>query len=369
MKIKVRFSLHFIIGLLLWILSMGLTIMLTIEVIFPIISFKEGDKGYDALVLMAFLLNITACSTFFAWYFGSPLWFIMTWIQQLTQGKYIDPPQKEKAFTKKGTLRKHYQLYKEVIFNIFSLSEHLKQAEQDREKIEEIKKDWIAGISHDLKTPLTYITGYSSLLLNQDYSWTENEKLIYIKEIAQKGEQIESLIEDLTLSFQMNHIKTSLPITLRRENIVEFTKSLIADIGNDPRAFEYNLSFECPEPFIEISFDVRLMYRVLQNLLTNALLHNPPGTNIHVLLKKQASTVTISISDDGIGMDQHTLDNIFQKYYRGTSTEMGTGLGMGIVKNLIHGHGGQIKITSEVSKGTTIHVTLPHQESEKQLIL
>lgn len=364
MKIKYRFSFHFIFGLLLWILSMGLTIMITIEVIFPLLGVVESNKRYDFFVLIAFLFNITICSIIFAWYFGSPLWFMMSWIQQLTEGKYEIPTDKYKVFTKKEKLRNPYRLYDEVIENIYSLSQHLQKAERERVKLEEAKKDWISGISHDLKTPLTYITGYSALLLNEEYKWTEEEKISYIKEIAQKGNHIETLIHDLSLAFQMNNIQSPLPLTLSRENIVEFIKGMIVNVGNEPRAYQHNLSFYSNETMIKLDFDERLMYRALQNLLMNAILHNPPGTNIQVkVVKEKDQFITITISDDGVGMDQETIDNLFNKYYRGTTTqssEFGTGLGMSIVKNLILAHHGHIKVESKISKGTSIHITLPY---------
>ncbi|MGP7816117.1 sensor histidine kinase [Niallia sp. 01092] len=364
MKIKFRFSAHFIIGLFIWIIGMGLTAMFTIDVIFPSIGVIEENKGYDLLVLMVFLLNITLCSMLFAWYFGSPLWFMMSWIQLLTQGKYEAPFNKSKIYTRKGKLRKPYRLYEEVIINIHSLAEHLKQAEQERMKMEELKKDWMAGISHDLKTPLTYITGYSALLLNKEYVWTEEEKNTFIKTIAQKGEHMEALIQDLNLSFQINSVQSPLPLNLSKTNIVEFIQNLIADIGNDPKAFEYNLSFHSDEKIIKSEFDAQLMYRALQNLLINAIIHNPSGTSIHVeIVNEKDRFVTITISDDGVGMDQDTIDNLFKKYYRGTATnssDLGTGLGMAIVKNLILAHGGHIKVNSELSLGTKINITLPH---------
>lgn len=359
MKIKIRFSLHFIIGVFLWLLTMGLTIMLTIEIIFPFIGLTEENKGYDLIVLIVFLLNISLCSILFAWYFGSPLWFMMSWIQQLTQGKYEPPSSKNNVYTKKNKLRQRYKLYEEVIINIHSLAEHLKKAENERIKLEELKKDWMAGISHDLKTPLTYIVGYSTLLLNEEYSWTEEEKKNFAQEILHKGHHMESLIQDLNLSFQ----QSSIPLNKRECDLVEFTKNLIADIGNDPKSFHYNLSFHSDKKTLKLLFDARLMYRSLQNLMMNAILHNPDGTSIHVsIIHKEESAVQIIISDDGIGMDQDTVENLFNKYYRGTTTnssEFGTGLGMAITKSFIVAHGGHINVESQVSKGTTITIYLP----------
>ena len=106
------------------------------------------------------------------------------------------------------------------------------------------------------------------------------------------------------------------------------------------------------------------MHRALQNLIMNAIIHNPEGTNIHIKIEKEKEHfVSITISDDGVGMNQVIVENLFNKYYRGTTTNVskfGTGLGMAIVKNLIHAHGGHIKVESEESVGTTIQIILPY---------
>ncbi|OEH94432.1 sensor histidine kinase [Bacillus solimangrovi] len=360
---KLRFSLYFIVGLILWLLSLGIVFMFTIDVIFPIIDLKENDRWYDLIVILIFLLNILLCSLLYALYFGGPLWFMLSWIQQLTYGKYEPPYTKWNVYTKKNKLRLRYKLYEEVIVNIHSLAEHLKRAEIDRQKLDESKRDWMAGISHDLKTPLTYITGYSALLLNEEYSWTEEEKTSFINEISHKSHHIDALIQDLNLSFKMNNSDSPIPLNKSQGNIIEFTKKLIADVGNDPRSFNYYLSFQSKENNIEIAFDEHLIYRALQNLIMNAILHNPEGTSVKVsVINNGEEFIEIVISDDGVGMDQYTIDNLFKKYYRGTTTnssEFGTGLGMAIVKSLILAHGGEINVESEVSKGTSLTVRLP----------
>lgn len=335
--------------------------MLTIDILFPLMGIHDGNEYYDFIVILVFLFHITVSCGIFSWYLGGPLLFVMSWISRLSQGEY-DPPRN--IFNRRGKLKSSYKLYREVIFNIQSLSTSLKKAEKERTKLEEAKKDWIAGISHDLKTPLTYITGYSTLLLNETYSWSNEEKESFLHEIHNKCQHLENLVQDLNYSIQINNYPTSLvPLQLQKANIVEFMKNLLADTWNDPHAQSYNLEFHFVKEYIPISFDKRLLYRALQNLLMNAILHNPPATNVHVTLSmKNEHFISITIADNGVGMDQETLNNLFQKYYRGTTTnspEYGTGLGMAIVKNLILAHGGHITVESEVSKGTTFCIQLP----------
>lgn len=366
MKMIVRFSIHFVAGILAWMLSMGIIMMLAVDLFFPFAGITEDNRYYDFYVLLLFLIDIIGWGIVFSWYFGGPLWFILSWISNLSQEIYEPPYSKSKVYKRNDKLKRPYRLFEEVIANIHCLSNSLKLAKQDRDKLEEAKKDWLAGISHDLKTPLTYVTGYSALLLNEEYTWSEEEKRAFIMEIHNKGRHMEELIQDLNLSLQMNNSQTPLPISLHKLNIVEFMREVMADTANDPRAMPYELSFHSEEDCIEINADDKLLYRAMQNLIMNAIVHNPAGTSIDIALTRENHRwVRISISDNGIGMDQDTLDQLFTKYYHGPtsgSSRFGTGLGMAIVKSLILAHGGHLTVESELSNGTTFHIMLPLEE-------
>ncbi|WP_342435464.1 ATP-binding protein [Paenibacillus sp. FSL L8-0436] len=153
--------------------------------------------------------------------------------------------------------------------------------------------------------------------------------------------------------------------------LIGFLQRLIADVGNDPRAVSYLLSLDAEIESLELVADEKVLYRALQNVLMNAVLHNPEGTAIHVTVRREGEeSANIMISDNGTGMDEDTLNNLFQKYYRGakgSSHKLGTGLGMAIVKNLILAHGGFLTVDSEVSKGTTFHIRLPVRVHEKSI--
>ncbi|GAA0133851.1 hypothetical protein YSY43_06910 [Paenibacillus sp. YSY-4.3] len=365
MNIKLRFSIHFIIGLFTWMVGMGFVVMLIVDGILPRLGLYEGMAGYDSILLILFAVSIIVSSLIFSWYFSNPIWFIISWISRLSRGHYQEPAVSHKIYTKRDKLKRPYRLYSEIITNIHELSIHLRKSQQEREKLEQLKKDWIAGISHDLKTPLTYISGYSALLLSEEYSWSEEEKISFMQEILKKSKHMETLIQDFNLSLQLQETKSQIPLRLEEGNLVEFLKSLLADTWNDPDLQEYDLSFHCDEDSILFSFDRRLLYRAIQNLLINAVMHNPPGTAISVQLTYvQNQFIKITIEDNGVGMDRHTLENLFKKYYRGESAvsptaRYGMGLGMSIVKDLILAHGGHISVDSIVAKGTSFYITIP----------
>ncbi len=102
--------------------------------------------------------------------------------------------------------------------------------------------------------------------------------------------------------------------------------------------------------------------RIIENLLVNAVKHNNETTNVIVKLSQNENSFTLSISDNGKGMDDKTKELLFERYYRGTNTEesnIGTGLGLAITKQLVHAHNGTISIDSELGKGTTIILVFP----------
>ncbi|MUG43628.1 sensor histidine kinase [Paenibacillus woosongensis] len=365
MNIKLRFSIHFIAGLFAWILSMGIVVMLIIDGILPMLGLYEEMPGYDLILLVLFAVSIIVSSLIFSWYFSRPIWLIISWISRLSQGTYQEPADSDKMYTKRNKLKRPYRLFREIITNIYELSDQLRKSQQEREKLEQLKKDWIAGISHDLKTPLTYISGYSALLLNEEYSWSEEEKQSFMQEILKKSKHMEALIQDFNLSLQLQETKAQIPLRLEEANLVEFLKSLLADTWNDPDLQEYDLSFHCEEDSIPFSFDRRLLYRAIQNLLINAVMHNPPGTAISVQLTNvQNQFIKVTIEDNGVGMDRATIGNLFKKYYRGgtldsSSAHHSMGLGLSIVKDLILAHRGHISVNSIPAKGTTFDITIP----------
>ncbi len=362
MRINTRFTLHLAMGIILWMLLSGICIVIGLEGILPLFKRSVSESYQSLLVAWIFGFSTIVCIAVFGWYFGGPLGFIMSWIYQLSQENYKQPVGLSKIYTRKGKLRMRYMLYQEVLQHLQSLSGKLKAAETEREKVEQAKQEWIAGISHDLKTPLTYITGYSTLLLNDQYNWSKEEARSFIQEIADKGKHMEELIQDLSLVIQFNTTEGQLPLHKTKQDIVDFTKRIVATISNNPQANDYILHFKTDTSVINTDFDTKFMQRILQNILMNAVIHNPPNTDIYTQIFDRTEHVEIHIVDNGIGMSQHMMENIFQQYYRGTTTESsseGTGLGMAIVSKLVQAHNGTISVQSEPSNGTTFIVTLP----------
>ncbi|MFD3258147.1 sensor histidine kinase [Paenibacillus lentus] len=362
MRIKTRFTIHLALGLVLWLLGTGILIVILLEGLLPLLGIPISMDHEGLIVGGIFGASALLCIALFGWYFGGPIGFIMAWIHQLSQDNYKQPDNMSKIYTRKGKLRMRYRLYQEVLQHLQSLGTILQANDVERTQIEQAKQEWIAGISHDLKTPLTYIKGYSTLLLNEQYEWSKEEAISFIREMDGKGKHMEELIHDLSLVTQLNRADGSLPLQKTNQDIVEFTKRVVADISNNPQATNYLLHFEADPPAIHVDFDEKYMQRILQNIMMNSIIHNPEHIDIYVQIADDGEHAAIRVMDNGIGMPAHTVENLFQQYYRGTTTESssdGTGLGMAIVYKLVQAHDGTITVESEPSLGTTFTILLP----------
>ncbi|MEW5594414.1 HAMP domain-containing sensor histidine kinase [Peribacillus frigoritolerans] len=320
-------------------------------------------KSMLIIFIVLFFLLLTG-SFWYARKFGVPLITLMKWIQNLGSGLYeqpLDIHQRPIMLNKKGKLKRQYRLYKDLITTLVQLSETLHQNETQRRKMTQTREEWISGLSHDLKTPLASISGYAQMLESENYSWTEKETREFALIIAEKSGYMMELLEDLTLTYRLRN--QALPIVKEEVDIIEFIRRTMIHFINDPANNDMKFVFQPKNETAIASIDTKWFQRIIDNLIANAIHYNPTGTTITVSISPiEQHLLIITIEDDGIGMDNETLDRLFQRYYRGTNTSdsgRGTGLGMAITKQLVHLHGGSINVKSSPQRGTTVRIILP----------
>ncbi len=354
MKLRLRFSCFFIGGLLCFIVYMGLFIGLLLEYVFPVFGL---DSSGDDLVsfFIVFFLPFISGGVFLGLYFVNPMLFMMSLIAKLSAGNYDLSEADDRLYTQKGKLKKRYSLYREVITDLYNLALALEEAETQRKKLEEAKENWIQGISHDLKTPLSYVVGYSALLTNANYDWSQKEIQSFSKEIYSKGKYIEDLIGDLRLSLHLENTKAKIPLAQETFDLISFLQELIADITNMPNAENYNLDFHTSVDKLFIMADKKLLRRAFQNLLINAIYHNPVQTQISVRVNNpQDELVCIDFYDNGTGLSEKVIEE-----FCGTKTIFSPGHGLDIVKSIIEAHNGKVSVESELNKGSQFHIYIP----------
>lgn len=312
------------------------------------------------ILLVTFLISFWT-----SFRYGSPLFIFSNWLNRMGDGNYkevLTAQEKKKVYRKNGKLKRRYKLYKEVFQAFDEMAEKLDASRKEREQLEKSREEWVAGISHDLRTPLTTMEGYGRLLGNREYDWSKQELQEIGYTITEKSDYMVDLIEDFTLSFRLKNDASSLTFNL--VNINEYMEQVLEKFHNDV-AFKDNLVvYEPIYPDRKIEVNERLFERMIDNLMYNAWKHNPPETTVKVEVahSEEEQALEIRITDNGMGMDEETQKHLFTRYYRGTNTEErneGTGLGMSIALQIAKLHQGGISVQTEKGRGTMVIVVLP----------
>lgn len=249
-------------------------------------------------------------------------------------------------------------LYRSVFSSLNRLTNTLKSSLIERQKTKEQRETWISNMSHDLKTPLSVIKGYSEVLADPAYESSKDEIRSYSSTILEKSIYMENMIEELRLNEKLMH--NGVQLDKKKENITRLIKNIVIDILNHPDYSGKDIDFHSDDKDLNLFFDENLMRRSIENLIYNAIVHNDSQTKVKIKISEVDEHVLIEINDDGRGMNVEDLDKLFNRYYRGTNTKdyKGSGLGMSIAKEVIEAHGGEIKVRSEVNKGTQIKIKL-----------
>ncbi|PEB52182.1 two-component sensor histidine kinase [Bacillus pseudomycoides] len=323
---------------------------------------KKLFTGFGLIFLIVFVY-LVILSIWYGRKFGKPLLHTMRWLKNIASGKYEEPVSKKgKAvrFRRSGKEKWSFRLFKDVTNALEHLSITLKKNESMRKVIQQTREEWITGLTHDLKTPLSSIYGYSLLLESRQYNWTDSDIQEFGHVMKEKSQYMTTLIDDLSLTYQLkNNALPTQPVTME---INQFVQKVLLQFINNPTLQNQNIEFVPSSNKIYYAIEEKWFQRIIENLLANAVKHNNETTKVIVKLAQNTNSFTLSISDNGKGMDEKTKDLLFERYYRGTNTEennAGTGLGLAITKQLVLAHKGTISIESELGKGTTIIIIFP----------
>ncbi|WPC43443.1 HAMP domain-containing sensor histidine kinase [Clostridium sp. JS66] len=359
-KIVLRILIVFIILLFCFFISFIVITLMFISVKYNTPMFKsvKANTFQFCSVLALFFIFLYM----FIYIIAKPVNNMFRWLRLLSDESYKEEDKTELLEIRNLVKANKwpYILYKELIFQINSLTEILLENEVQHKLLEENRRQWIAGITHDLKTPLAYIRGYSSMITAPKYEWDNTQIKGFVEKIEEKSVHMENLINDLSTSLKFY----SGDIFLKKsaEDMIPYIQQIVIDIANNPLAKEYSFSFNSKLKKYALHIDTQLIRRALQNVIMNAVLHNPRGTNIQVTVDKVENYFQIQVEDDGNGIDEETLKNMFQKYFRGSSTDgsvEGSGLGMSLSKQFIECHGGFIEVISKKNIGTCVTIKLP----------
>ncbi|HOT97831.1 MAG TPA: ATP-binding protein [bacterium] len=229
-----------------------------------------------------------------------------------------------------------------------------------QKEIDKMKTELVSMVAHELRSPLTSISGFSELLLDPELSREQQEEYagIILKESNRLGELINKFLDISRIESGRIQPKKS-PIDL-----AETVQMVVGN--NSYLAAKKNIEVEVhpPDEPAEILADSGMMEQVFLNLLSNAIKYSPENTRITLLLRQNEKEVITEVHDQGYGIPRNALGKIFDKFFRVTEHEAvrantGTGLGLALVKQIVELHGGRITVESEIGKGSVFTVYLP----------
>ncbi|UOR11953.1 two-component system histidine kinase PnpS [Halobacillus amylolyticus] len=231
----------------------------------------------------------------------------------------------------------------------------------DMKKLEQMRKDFVANVSHELKTPITSIRGFSETLLD---GAMRDEAMLdqFLRIILKEGGRLQSLIEDLLELSKVE--KEDFKLLVEQVELHKLLSELLPIV--EQQAEKKSIRLEAlMDRRVVIQGDASRLKQVFMNLLANAVNYTGEEGLVEVTLEDHEETVVISIKDNGVGIPEEEISRIFERFYRVDKARSrnsgGTGLGLAIVKHIIEAHHGTIRVDSEVSKGTTFEVTLPKE--------
>jgi signal transduction histidine kinase len=290
------------------------------------------------LFLMIFSLNIFLYSKWTAAKISKPLCNITSSLHELRSGR-LD-------------IRMDFQAENEFLqirdaFN--DMADRLESAQREKADMEQARNRMFIDISHDLKTPMTVIGGYSKALA-ENMVMDEDKRKRYIETIYSKSQYVSGMIEDLfeLARFDMNKKE----IDAEDADIAEFLRNIAAEHYDQIEDKGLLLDLDIPEKTVMYRFDKKEMSRAVSNILTNAVRYNQAGTTIHIGLTDISGQITITIADNGTGIPESLRTAIFDPFVRGDASRSGsgTGLGLAIAKRIVERHGGTLKLDDDPNR-------------------
>jgi two-component system, OmpR family, sensor histidine kinase ResE len=231
----------------------------------------------------------------------------------------------------------------------------------EERRMDKLREDFVANVSHELKTPIAMLQGYSEAIVD-DVAGTEEEKKelagIILDESKRMGRLVNELLDLARLEaghMKLHHIKIAIP---------PFAERIVRKFQGPAKDREIQLKLEMTGVFKEMEIDPDRIEQVLTNLIDNAIRHSSDGGFVNLSIESTAQAVKFLIKDNGSGIKEEDLPFVFERFYKGDKARTrgksgGTGLGLAIARNIVEAHGGQINVHSKNQEGTTFSFVIP----------
>lgn len=229
-------------------------------------------------------------------------------------------------------------------------------------KNEQLRANLLRAISHDLRTPLTSISGNASNLMSNYDKLDDEMRMQIFTDIFNDSQWLISLVENLlsVTRIEEGRMNFNMSVELMDEVIEEAMRHI------NRKSTEHNISVEYKDELILARMDARLIIQVIINIVDNAIKYTPAGSEIRITAEKKENTVSVRISDNGAGIPDSIKPRVFEMFFTGESTiadnRRSLGLGLSLCKSIINAHGGEITLTDNTPHGSVFTFTLPSGE-------
>jgi len=228
-------------------------------------------------------------------------------------------------------------------------------------KLENVRREFVANVSHELKTPITSIKGYVETLL-EDTNPDPADTKRFLAIIAKHADRLNAIIDDLLSLSRIEQEEEKQSIALEDCSVTDVLQGAIRVCETNAVAREITIELSCPDD-LTARMNAPLLEQAVINLVDNATKYSNPGSQVRVTAEREGSVVVIGVRDHGRGIAKEHLPRIFERFYRVDKARSrklgGTGLGLAITKHIIQSHGGQISVSSEPGWGSLFTVQLP----------
>ena len=258
----------------------------------------------------------------------------------------------------RGDLSQRVQLRGEG--EVSALAQAFNSMAADLEHAEQLRRNLVADVAHELRTPLSNIQGYLEAIRDG----VIKPDAATIRSLNEEAALLSGLVNELQ---ELSLVEAGeLKLVYQAEDITNLIKQAVTPWQPQLAAKEISLSLDLPDNLPLAYIDWQRVQQVLQNILENAVAHTGKGGNITVAATKQGDWVEVSMSDNGEGIPSEDLPNIFERFYRVDRSRAratgGSGLGLTIARRLVEAHGGKITVKSKLGKGSRFSFTLPIAE-------
>jgi len=226
-------------------------------------------------------------------------------------------------------------------------------------ELDTMKSEFVATVSHDLRSPLTLMRGYATML---DMVGDLNEQQqTYVRKIISGVENMARLVNNL---LDLGRIEVGVGLEVDSVPVLDILERVTGPLQHQASAKDITLAVELPRDMPHaVQADGALLHQAVYNLVENAIKYTPNGGRVTVSAHSTSDQLTFKISDSGIGISKEDMPRLFEKFYRGSHREaraqQGSGLGLAIVRSIAERHGGKVWVESELGKGSTFHLQVP----------